>query len=148
MVLHMLRGLLGDESFFRGLRAFYKEWRFKKAGTDDLRVALERASGQDLGTFFDEWVYGTAIPRLEVTRTLDDSTATITIQQRGTVMPVPVTISIEYEGGAVDKLVVPVLAQTVTRRVPLTGKVKEVVVLRDQSLAEFDKASRDAPKFR
>jgi hypothetical protein len=148
MVLHMLRGLLGDESFFRGLRAFYTEWRFKKAGTDDLRVALERASGQDLGTFFDEWVYGTAIPRLEVTRTLDDSTATITIQQRGTVMPVPVTIAIEYEGGAVDKLVVPVLTRTVTRGVPLTGKVKEVVVLRDQSLAEFDKASRDAPKFR
>ncbi len=148
MVLHMLRGLLGDESFFRGLRAFYTEWRFKKAGTDDLRAALERASGQDLGTFFDEWVYGTAIPRLEVTRTLDESTATITIQQRGTVMPVPVTISIEYEGGAVDRLVVPVLSQTVTRSVPLTGQVKEIAVLRDQSLAEFDRPSRDGARIK
>jgi hypothetical protein len=148
MVLHMLRGLLGDERFFRGLRAFYTEWRFKKAGTDDLRVALERASGEDLGPFFDAWVFGTAIPRLEVTRTIEDSTATIRIEQRGTVMPVPVTISIEYEEGRVDRLVIPVLTRSVTRSVPLTGKLKEIVVHREQSLAEFDKPSGDAPRFK
>jgi hypothetical protein len=148
MVLHMLRGLLGDESFFRGLRAFYTEWRFKKAGTDDFRVALERASGHDLAPFFDAWVYGTAIPRLEVTGTVADSTATITIEQRGTVMPVPVTISVEYEDGHGDRLVIPVFTQIVTRSVPLTGKLKEIVVYRDQSLAEFDRPSRNAPRFK
>ena len=37
-VLHMLRRLMGDEAFFRGLRRYYAENRFKKAGTDDLQA--------------------------------------------------------------------------------------------------------------
>ena len=38
MVLHMLRRLVGDEAFFTGVRRFYGEWRFAKAGTDDFRA--------------------------------------------------------------------------------------------------------------
>ena len=48
MVLHMLRRLVGDEAFFAGLRQFYATWQFRKAGTDDFRVAMEKASGRDL----------------------------------------------------------------------------------------------------
>ena len=36
-VLHMLRRLVGDEAFFLGVRRFYTEQRFKKAGTNDFR---------------------------------------------------------------------------------------------------------------
>ena len=57
MVLHMLRRMVGDEAFFRGIRAFYAEWRFQKAGTDDFRAAMARASGQDLTAFFDAWIF-------------------------------------------------------------------------------------------
>ena len=48
MVLHMLRRLMGDEAFFAGLRDFYATWRYKKAGTDDFRVAMEKAGGRAL----------------------------------------------------------------------------------------------------
>ncbi len=41
VVLHMLRQLIGDEAFFAGVRRFYRDWRFKKAGTDNLRAAFE-----------------------------------------------------------------------------------------------------------
>ena len=47
-VLHMLRGLVGDPAFFSGARAFLERFRYAKAGTEDLRVALEEASGRDL----------------------------------------------------------------------------------------------------
>src|SRR5207302_5305873 len=47
-VLHMLRKRLSDELFFRGLRAYYNAHREANATTDDLRVALEKASGKDL----------------------------------------------------------------------------------------------------
>ena len=43
MVLHMLRRLVGDETFFAGLRQFYATWKFRKAGTDDFRLAMEKA---------------------------------------------------------------------------------------------------------
>ena len=63
MVLHMLRRLVGDKAFFAGVRTFYEQWKFKKAGTDDFRVRRwSSASGRDLNRFFETWIYGTAIP--------------------------------------------------------------------------------------
>ena len=35
-------GCVGDDAFFGGMRAFYEEWKFKKAGTDDFRKVMER----------------------------------------------------------------------------------------------------------
>ncbi len=61
-VLHMLRGLVGDEAFFSGARLFLDRHRHAKAGTEDLREALEAASGQDLKPYFDAWVYETGLP--------------------------------------------------------------------------------------
>ena len=65
-VLHMLRRLLGDEAFFAGLRRFYDDRRFQKAGTDDLERALEAESGRTLDRFFERWIYGNEIPRIAV----------------------------------------------------------------------------------
>ncbi len=64
-VLHMLRGLMGDETFFKGIRAFYLKHAQKTASTEDLRAALERASGRNLKEFFARWVYGSGHPRYE-----------------------------------------------------------------------------------
>ena len=51
-VLHMLRRLLGDDVFFAGVRRFYREYKFRKAGTEDLRRALEAESGRSLEIVF------------------------------------------------------------------------------------------------
>jgi aminopeptidase N len=63
-VLHMLRAVVGDEPFRLGLVALQSERRYSKVGTDDLREAIERASGRDLSAYFREWVRGTRLPRL------------------------------------------------------------------------------------
>jgi aminopeptidase N len=63
-VLHMLRGLIGDDAFFGGARAFLESHRYAKAGTEDFREALEKASGRDLRAYFERWVYATGLPRL------------------------------------------------------------------------------------
>lgn len=60
IVLDMLRELIGDEAFTAGLRRFYQERKFQKAGTDDLRRAFEIEAKQPLGRFFDDWVLGMA----------------------------------------------------------------------------------------
>jgi aminopeptidase N len=65
-VLHMLRGRLGDDAFFRGIRAFYRAHEFGNALTPDLQAALEEASGADLDDFFDQWVYSPGYPILRV----------------------------------------------------------------------------------
>ncbi len=64
-VLHMLRGILGDEAFFKGIRAYYLAHAHATASTEDLRAALEKSSGKNLKEFFARWVYAAGHPRYE-----------------------------------------------------------------------------------
>ena len=54
--LHMLRSLVGDSAFFRGIRSYYLGHRHSTAFTDDLRRSMEASSGRSLGWFFDQWL--------------------------------------------------------------------------------------------
>lgn len=65
-VLDMLRWTLGDEGFFRSLAAYLKKFEFGVAETNDFKVAIEEATGQNLHWFFDQWLHGTGYPELEV----------------------------------------------------------------------------------
>jgi aminopeptidase N len=65
-VLHMLRSSLGDKAFFEGVRIFYTRHKNSIASTEDLRAALEQASGTDLRTFFQSWIYGKGHPQYEL----------------------------------------------------------------------------------
>jgi len=65
-VLHMLRSNLGDDAFFRGIRSYYESHKNSVASTEDLRAALEKASGKDLRAFFTRWVYETGHPQYKL----------------------------------------------------------------------------------
>ena len=65
-VLHMLRSNLGDEVFYRGIRAYYESHKNSVASTEDLRAAFEKASGRDLRGFFARWVYESGHPQYEL----------------------------------------------------------------------------------
>ncbi len=56
-VLHMLRGVVGDQAFFDTLAAYRAAHAFGAATTSDFRAVAESVSGMDLGTFFDQWVF-------------------------------------------------------------------------------------------
>ncbi len=66
-VLHMLRGELGDEAFFRGIRRYYREHVNGTALTRDLQEALEEESGRDLELFFRQWLFEPGYPVLRAT---------------------------------------------------------------------------------
>ncbi|MEJ7758605.1 MAG: M1 family aminopeptidase [Gemmatimonadaceae bacterium] len=82
-VLHMLRGLLGDEVFFSGIRRYYRRFAHGNARTPDLQRALEEESGRDLGWFFQQWVYRPGHPILAVTHSYDAAAreAVVTVNQ-------------------------------------------------------------------
>ena len=131
MVLHMLRRALGDDKFFAGIREFYGRWKFRKAGTDDFRRAMEGASGMDLAAFFDGWIYGSSVPVLGFTSTLTATEARIRIEHRGAIIPTPVTVSILYADGSIDDAVVMADDRVVERTLPLQGPVRSVEINRD-----------------
>jgi aminopeptidase N len=63
-VLHMLRYVVGDSAFFRGMRAYAGDpaLRYRSATTGDFQRVMETASGRPLGFFFDEWIFGEGYP--------------------------------------------------------------------------------------
>ncbi|MBS0192241.1 MAG: M1 family aminopeptidase [Phycisphaerales bacterium] len=61
-VLHMLRGLVGDQTFFEILAAWRNAYQGSAASTEDFRALAEQVSGLNLETFFNEWVYGIGAP--------------------------------------------------------------------------------------
>lgn len=65
LVLHMLRGIVGDSTFFRILRAYNNDPRYayKSASTDDFKAIADSVSGLNLDYFFNEWIYGVDYPR-------------------------------------------------------------------------------------
>jgi len=55
-VLDMLRDRLGDDAFFGGLRTFVQQQRGHFTSWSDAQSAFESASGEDLSTFFGQWL--------------------------------------------------------------------------------------------
>lgn len=66
MFFHMLRNRMGDGAFINGLKKFYRENLFRRAGFGDLRAAMAAAAGEDLKLEFRQWTEGTGAPALRV----------------------------------------------------------------------------------
>ena len=65
VVLHMLRGIVGDSTFFNILRSYTADpsVRYGVATTEDFQAIAESVSGLDLNYFFQEWIYGEKYPK-------------------------------------------------------------------------------------
>jgi len=63
-VLHMLRGIVGDDKFFQIMREYNIEpgLAYNVATTEDFQRIAERVTGLDLNYFFKEWIYGENFP--------------------------------------------------------------------------------------
>ena len=66
MLFFMLRDAIGNDAFDRGVRDFWREYRFRVASWEDLRAAFERASGRHLGAFFAQWLQRPGAPMLRI----------------------------------------------------------------------------------
>jgi aminopeptidase N len=62
LVLHALRVTVGDETFFDILQTYYQRYQYSNASSEDFIALAEEVSGQDLGPFFDAWLYGSHMP--------------------------------------------------------------------------------------
>jgi aminopeptidase N len=67
LVLNMLRFVMGEDAFRRGIKLYLERYAFRSVDTEGLRQTLEGVSGQQLGWFFDQWVYRPGHPLLDIT---------------------------------------------------------------------------------
>jgi len=139
-VLHMLRRLLGDDAFFAGLQRFYEDRRFQKAGTDDLQRALEAVSGKSLDRFFERWIYGTNIPRINFKSTIGEGSVVVRFKQPAdNVFDLPVTVTLTLADGKTRDVIVAITEPEVEQIIPVDTPVRRVQVNLDSAaIAEFE----------
>ena len=84
---------IGDEAFFAGLRDFYTDWQYRKAGTDDfIEGRWRRPADRDLSRFFDAWIFGERIPSVSFSHRIDGTTPGPSARAAGGRVDVPVTV--------------------------------------------------------
>ncbi len=101
-VLHMLRERMGNDRFWAGIREYHARYRDANASTSDFRQVMERAAGEDLSAFFDQWLYRGGIPRLEGTWWWDAAKREVVVEvkqvQPGAPFVMPLEVGFEGAG--------------------------------------------------
>jgi aminopeptidase N len=84
LVLRMLERTLGPERFRASVNRYLSDYAFGNASSDDFRRAVADATGEDLGWFFDQWVYAAGHPELAVEASWDPGKGTLVLRIRQT----------------------------------------------------------------
>ncbi len=108
-VLNMLRSVVGDANFKKGLHAFIDKYSWQSVNTEDFRKVMEQVSGQELRYFFIQWLESSGSPefKLEYTvfRTQQGFRVVGKINQDLDTFRMPVDLRIETEGNPEDKVI-------------------------------------------
>ena len=102
-VLHMLRGVIGTETFWVGIRDYYRRYRDGNASSADFERVMEDASGRDLSWFFSQWLRRPTSPSLAGSWRYDAAAREIEVDvsqtQSGAAYRIPLDIGITTEAG-------------------------------------------------
>ena len=78
-VLHMLRNLIGEAAFKKGIQNYYATYFNANTSTDAFIVAMEKASSKDLKLFFKQWLYQPINPTINASWNYDATTQKLKI---------------------------------------------------------------------
>ena len=95
-MLSMLGGIVGDSAVQRAHSEWAKAWRFKHPSPWDYMFFMNNALHQDLGWFWNYWLFTTETVDESIQGvTTDGSRTTVTVRQDGQ-MPSPVVLRVEF----------------------------------------------------
>ena len=100
-ILNMLRNYIGDSAFFKSLNLYLTNNKFKSGEAQNLRLAFEEVTGEDMNWFFNQWYYNSGHPKLDISYDYDaiNKTAKVFLKQTqsGIIFKLPFAIDV-YEG--------------------------------------------------
>ncbi len=162
VILHMLRGYLGDAVFFAGIKKYLIDNAFQTVEAHQLRMAFEKVSGEDLNWFFNQWFYNAGHPLLDVNYSYVQDTVIIDVTQKSSnlnakLFRLPMKIDIYTVAGVerYDLLVYKGKQQFkyISKEKPLlinfdAEKTTLAVIAENKSITEYIYQYQHAPLFR
>ena len=150
-ILNMLRYIIGDDNFKKGMHAFMDKYSYKSANSEDLRKTMEQVSGQDLRYFFLQWLESSGTPtfKLEYTvfRTKDGFRVVGKVNNDLDTFRMPVDLRIETEGNPEDKKV-EVTGSSSEFSVDTFGKPRKVTIDPNHQILRMDQSTAIAVAIR
>lgn len=144
-VLHMLRQKIGDVAFWQGIREYYARYRNSNALTGDLVKIMEKASGQNLGAFFQQWLYRGGLPLLDVQwEAAGKNKVRIKVNQTqaGEAFEFPLEMIIHSTSGKAETVTIPIKKKEETSVIKFRGEVDDIELDPDVKLL-FGPSSND-----
>ena len=132
-VLHMLRKDLGDTLFQQCIRAFYEEYKFGNALTEDFRKVVESLSGRSFEAFFQQWFYQSGHPVLSASWKTRGKKIQLTINQhqRQQLFSFPLDIKLVHANGEFHTETLSIHAQKQSFTLKPGFKPREVILYPD-----------------
>jgi aminopeptidase N len=147
----MLRNVVGDENFKKGLKAFLDNYSWKSVSSEDFRKTMEQASNQELRYFFIQWLESSGSPEFKldytVFRTQKGFRVVGKINQDLDTFRMPVDLRIETEGNPEDKKI-EVTGTSSEFSVDTFGKPKKLTLDPNHVLLRLDPSMQIAVAIR
>ena len=124
-VLHMLRRELGNSVFQRVIRTYYNRYKGKNADTQDFQAIVEEVSGKKMETFFRQWLYTPAVPKLKVTWQFNEKEKKLLItteQLQKKVFSFPLEMKILFPDGQYRVISLNIISSKETLSIPVNLK--------------------------
>jgi hypothetical protein len=150
-VMVALRGVLGADTFNRGLKEYGRRWEYKHPQPQDLFNTFEDVSGQDLSWFWRTWFYETwKLDQAIDTVVTDGDSVEVVVSNRGRA-PMPVPLVVTRDGGQADTVTVPVevwlngLKRT-TVKVAKEPTIKSIEIDPGRQFPDLDRGNQRYPR--
>ncbi len=107
MFLNQLKYIMGEDSFYKGMRRYYNTWKFRHPEPNDFIRVMEKESGLQLHWFYRNWILTTKHIDYAVTNVSESQNkTTVTLSRIGT-FPMPVEILVRYKDGSAQGFYIP-----------------------------------------
>ncbi|MEY3212794.1 MAG: hypothetical protein RIT28_3275, partial [Pseudomonadota bacterium] len=114
-VLQALRVYLGEDAFWAGIRRYTQGHAHGQVESEDLRQAMEQASGRHLRWFFDQWVHSPGAPTLSASASWSNGELSLSLRQTppegAEPFALPMTVEVGTKRGPVRRKILMDIAQ-------------------------------------
>ncbi|MDG2074196.1 MAG: M1 family metallopeptidase [Polaribacter sp.] len=132
-ILHMLRGLVGTDTFWKGIQIYYKKYQDLNATTADFKSVMEEVSGRDLTVFFEQWLYKPGTLNLKGNWKYNKRKGEVTVefnqvQKDGSVFEMPLEIELDFGNNKKQLEVIQLKGTSNSFQIKVVSEPKNIVI--------------------
>ncbi len=99
LFLNQLRYIVGDETFYAGMRRYFNTWKFKHPDPKDFLRVMEKEADMELDWFYNQWIESTNTIDYGIKYLVADQQQSKVVIDRIGRIPMPVEVKVTYKNG-------------------------------------------------